>query len=156
MYRPTKIQKKEQELLSDTEIFRLIKQHPEVKACSKGLTLEQIRAVFRAYKDIVYTGAKMEKRVSLPCIGQFFSSKEKGWQGGYVNYRTNFYDASTEKRDYFDPKPDYSLLRFDFYKSIRNKFREETEIPLSETVKDVLRQEAEKKEAERLKALENE
>lgn len=47
MARPYR-KKKEQPLLSDQEIYRLIKQHPEVKAC-KGASMDLIRAVFRAY-----------------------------------------------------------------------------------------------------------
>lgn len=97
MARPTK--KKNQELLADQEIYRLIKQHPEVKAY-KTITIEQIRAVFRAYKDITYTATKRDIRVSLPGIGQFFSSEEKGWQGGYLTYLANFNDPNSKERAY--------------------------------------------------------
>lgn len=45
MARPYR-KKKDQELLADMEVYRLIKQHPAVKAC-KGMTLDQIRAVER-------------------------------------------------------------------------------------------------------------
>lgn len=149
MARPTK--KKDQELLADQEIYRLIKQSPEVQAC-KTMTIEQIRAVFRAYKDIVYTAAKRDIRVSLPCLGQFFSSEEKGWQGGYVTYRMNFNDVGTEERKYFPPKPDHKLLRFDFHKAIRNKFKEETSKPLPDRkILKQLKKEADEKEIERIK-----
>lgn len=149
MARPVR-KKKDQELLADQEIYRLIKQHPEVKAC-KSMTLDQIRAVFRAYKDIVYTAAKRDIRISLPCLGQFFSSEEKGWQGGYVTYRMDFNDENSEKRDYFPPKPDYKLLRFEFHKAIRNKFREETRKPQDKKILKQLKKEADEKERERIK-----
>ena len=149
MARPER-KKKDQELLADQEIYRLIKQHPEVKAC-KSMTLDQIRAVFRAYKDIVYTAAKRDIRVSLPCLGQFFSSEEKGWQGGYKTYRMNFNDENSERRNYFPPKPDHKLLRFDFNKAIRNKFKEETKKPQDKKILKQLKKEADEKEIERIK-----
>lgn len=148
MARPYR-KKKDQELLADMEVYRLIKQHPEVKAC-KGMTLDQIRAVFKAYRDIAYTSAKRDIRVSLPYLGQFFSSEEKGWKGGYVTTRTNFSDPSTEKREYYPPKADYKLFRFEFNKALRNRFKEETE--KSKDLKEIkrLKEESEKKEQERL------
>ncbi len=148
MARPYR-KKKEQPLLSDQEIYRLIKQHPEVKAC-KGASMDLIRAVFRAYKDIAYSQAKRDIRISLPYLGQFFSSEEEGWKGGYLTYRTDFNDSTTEKRGYFPPKPDYKLFRFEFNKSIRDKFKEETEKPKSQEEIEFLKEEAEKKEKERL------
>lgn len=60
MARP--LHRKDLELLGEQEVYRLIKQHPEVKAC-KNLTIDQIRAVFRAYKDIVYTAGKKKKHI---------------------------------------------------------------------------------------------
>lgn len=149
MARPYR-KKKDQELLADQEIYRLIKQHPEVKAY-KGLTMEQIRSVFKAYKDITYTAVKRDLRVSLPYLGQFFSSDEEGWKGGYMTYRMDFNDPNSEKRDYFPPKPDYKLFRFDFNKSIRNKFKEETEKSKDPKEIEFLKEEAEKKEQERLR-----
>lgn len=142
--------KKNQELLADQEIYRLIKQHPEIKAC-KTITLDQIRAVFRAYKDIVYTAAKRDVRISLPGIGQFFSSEEKGWQGGYLTYLTNFNDPNSQKREYFYPKPDYKLLRFDFNKMIRNKFREETSKPQDKKWLKERKKEADEIEKQKIK-----
>lgn len=149
MARPER-KKKDQELLADQEIYRLIKQHPEVKAC-KTMTLEQIRAVFRAYKDIAYTAAKRDIRISLPGLGQFFSSEEKGWQGGYVTYRMDFNDPNSIVRDYFPPKPDHKLFRFEFYKVIRNKFKEETKKPQDKKILKQLKKEADEKEKERIK-----
>lgn len=149
MARPER-KKKDQELLADQEIYRLIKQSPEVKAC-KQMTIEQIRAVFKAYKDIVYTATKRDIRVSLPCLGQFFSSEEKGWQGGYMTYRMDFNDENSERRDYFPPKPDHKLLRFEFHKLIRNKFKEETSKPQDKKLLKQLKKEADKKEIERIK-----
>lgn len=139
--------KKDQELLADQEIYRLIKQHPEVKAC-KTLTIDQIRAVFRAYADIVYTATKRDIRVVLPKLGQFIATQTSGWQGGYLTYLKNFSDPSSKERKYFPPKPDYKLLRFDFNKMIRHKFRSETEIPFDKATLKRLRKEADEKERE--------
>ena len=146
MARPLK-NKKDQELLADQEIYRLIKQHPEVKAC-KQITIEQIRAVFRAYSDIVYTASKRGIRVSLPRIGQFLSTETKGWQGGFITFLRNFNDTNSKERAYFPPKPNYRLLRFDFHKAIRNKFRKETEIPFDKKTLKRMKEEAEKREKE--------
>ena len=149
MARPVK-KKKDQELLADQEIYRLIKQHPEVKAC-KSITLDQIRAVFRAYKDIAYTAAKRDIRVSLPGLGQFFSSEEKGWQGGYFTYSSDFSDPNSQKREYFPPKGDYKLFRFEFSKLIKNKFKEETRKPVDSKTLKQHKKESDKKEIERIK-----
>lgn len=145
MSRP--IKKKDQELLADQEIYRLIKQHPEVKAC-KAITLDQIRAVFRAYKDIAYTASKRGIRVSLPGLGQFFSTQTSGWKGGFITYLRNFSDPNSKERAYFPPKPDYRLFRFEFNKMIRHKFRQETEIPFDKKTLKKMKEESIKKEKE--------
>lgn len=148
MARPLR-KKKDQELLADQEIYRLIKQHPEVKAC-KSMTLDQIRAVFRAYRDIAYTAAKRDIRITLPGLGQFFSSEEKGWQGGYITYLRNFHEPDSQERAYFPPKGDYKLFRFEFYKAIKNKFREETRKSVDSKTLKQHRKEADEKEKERI------
>ena len=145
-----KIKKSDMELLGEQEIYRLIKQHPEINACSKKLTLEQIRAVFRAYRDIVYTGAKMNKRIILPNVGQFYSQETKGWQGGYMSFRKDFNDDNSWTREYFEPKPDCYSLKFELNKSLKDKFKKDTEIPVPQMVKDILKKEADAKEKERL------
>ena len=124
---PNKSKKTEQELLGEQEVIRLIKTHPEVKAC-KNLTREQIRAVFRAYRDLVYMSAKMGNRICLPCLGQFYSIEKTGWKGGYMTYRTDMTDPSTETRDYFPPKPNYRIIKFDLNGKLKSNLRKETEV----------------------------
>lgn len=142
--------KKDQELLADQEIYRLIKQHPEVKAC-KTLNIDQIRAVFRAYRDIAYTAAKRDIRIALPGLGQFFSTEEKGWQGGYITYLKNFNDPNSKERAYFPPKGNYKLFRFELYKTIKNKFREETRKSIDTKTLNQHKKEADRQEREKIK-----
>lgn len=82
-----KRRKSELDLLGATEVYRLIKQHPRVQ--KTRATDEQIKAVFLAYKDIMYVATKKSKRISLPHIGQFLTIPKKGWQGGYATFDVN-------------------------------------------------------------------
>lgn len=113
-----KRRKSELDLLGATEVYRLIKQHPRVQ--KTRATDEQIKAVFLAYKDIMYVATKKSKRISLPHIGQFLTIPKKGWQGGYATFDVN-------KENYIPPKPDYLLLTFQIDKALKNKFRKDTE-----------------------------
>ena len=148
MARP--LHRKDLELLGEQEVYRLIKQHPEVKAC-KNLTIDQIRAVFRAYKDIVYTAGKKNLRIALPGMGQFLSLPQNGWPGGYKTYREKVFDKNSGfKRRYFDPRPNYGLLTFDFYKAFRTRFKEETQESISLRDLKIAKKIAQEKEVEKI------
>lgn len=145
--------KKSQQLINEKDIYNAIKIKLNDKYNKKILNTDIVKDIFRAYAEIVLTATGKDCRINLPYLGQFFSSDEKGWQGGFVNCRTNFCDETTEKREYYPPKPDHKLIRFEIRKSVRDAFKKVTEIPLNYTQQELqeLKKQAEIKEEERIK-----
>ena len=122
-----KTRKAQQELLGECDLYRLIKQHSEVTQYGTGLTMEQIRSVFRAYADIMNTAVRNNLRINLPYVGEFFPNKVEGFKGGMVNIADNpFQKGTTTHKEYRPPKPDYKIIRFEIRRDLQNKFKEET------------------------------
>lgn len=122
-----KTRKATQELLDEQNLYRAIKAHREVK--EYDLTISEIKAVFRAFADIVYNAVKMEIRVNLPYIGEFYQQKMKGWKGGNIKIADKPFTKGSEYHDkYFPPTPDYGLIQFELRKSIKDRFKKETEV----------------------------
>lgn len=130
MSRPVGIKetrKAKQELINERDLYRLMRQDEEIKLY--GLTMEQIRAVFRAYSKIVFGCTKNKVRVSLPYLGEAFYGKVKGFKGGDVRVPDEgqaFKKGGTWHTEYRPPKPDYGVIRIEIRKSIQDKFKAET------------------------------
>jgi hypothetical protein len=65
---------KENPHLSDSDIYRLIKQHDLI---SKHVTIEDIKSVFLAYYDIVNVSVQNGIDVNIPKIGVIKKVKKK-------------------------------------------------------------------------------
>lgn len=97
-----------------------------------GLTNEQIDAVLKAYSDIVFESCLMNIAVKLPTLGTFKPFKKKGFKGGMrtipekgVHQRIG---KDTKRVEYYvEPKPDYSIIKFDISPTLNKQFRALTE-----------------------------
>lgn len=120
-----KQRKAELELLDERTLYRVIKNHDEVK--QYDLTMEQVRAVFRAFANITYNSLLMNYRVTLPHLGEFYPQKMKGYQGGMVKkFDEPFKKGSATHEEYVPPKPDYKIMQFDFIGRVSSQFKDET------------------------------
>lgn len=121
--------KQTQELIGERDLYRAIKQHKE--AVDYNLTMEQIRAVFRAYADIVHRGLINSIRITLPYMGEFFKATQEGFKGGMMKIPDKgmeFKKGCTFHEEYFPAKPDYGIMRFEVRNALQEKFKEETVI----------------------------
>lgn len=117
--------RKAQQILDENDLYRAIKKHSEVS--KYGLTIEEIRSVFLAYADIMYRCLINNIRINMPHIGEFYKQKMKGFRGGFIKIPDNpFQKGTTFHEEYREPKPDYCVMQFEFRKSLRDKFKDET------------------------------
>lgn len=111
-------------VLHKDQLIKAIRKHEEVSAVG-GLTNEQIRAVLRAFADVVWLACLNNLTVTFENLGFFESYKRKGFQGGY-RYVENSSGIKTMD-GYYPPKPDYRALRFRVNKTASKYFRQLTE-----------------------------
>jgi nucleoid DNA-binding protein len=111
--------------LDEENVCRAIK--PNKYLQSYNLSLDEIKAVLRAYTDIIYTCLKYDITVSLPTIGYFSKKIKKGFKGG--NIRTidePFKRGSTTSEKYYPPKPDYGIIVLNIKNIVAERFRKDT------------------------------
>lgn len=122
-----KTRKSTQELLDERTLYKAIKYNPNLDG--RKLTMEDIRAVFKAYSDIMYNCAKDNIRVSLPYIGEFYKYKMSGFKGGNIKIPDEpFKKGSTCHIEYRPPKPDYYILQFEIRNALKERFKEDNQI----------------------------
>jgi nucleoid DNA-binding protein len=115
----------ETKFLDEDNLYRAIKSNRLVK--EYNLTLDEVKAVIRAYADIIYTCLKYDITVSLPTIGYFSKKIKKGFKGG--NVRTidePFKKGSTTSEKYYPPKPDYGIITLNIKNIVAERFRKDT------------------------------
>jgi nucleoid DNA-binding protein len=111
--------------LDEDNVCRAIKSNKYLQ--SYNLSLDEIKAVLRAYADIIYTCLKYDITVSLPTIGYFSKKIKKGFKGG--NVRTidePFKKGSTTSEKYYPPKPDYGIITLNIKNIVAERFRKDT------------------------------
>jgi nucleoid DNA-binding protein len=111
--------------LDEENVCRAIKSNKYLQ--SYNLSLDEIKAVLRAYTDIIYTCLKYDITVSLPTIGYFSKKIKKGFKGG--NVRTidePFKKGSTTSEKYYPPKPDYGIITLNIKNIVAERFRKDT------------------------------
>lgn len=118
--------KKLQELVNEETLYKTIQAHPLLK--DTDIKLSEIRLVFKAFADIMLNSVKMNLRVNLPFIGEFYRQKMNGFKGGNVTIMDEpFKKDSKTHIEYRPPKPDYYLLQFEIRKSVKDKFKNDTQ-----------------------------
>jgi hypothetical protein len=125
----------ETKFLDEDNLYRAIKSNRLVK--EYNLTLDEVKAVIRAYADIIYTCLKFDISVAFPKLGKFDKVIKKGYKGGWMMIADNaFQKGSTATKTYFPPKPDYGKIVFDVKEKVAEQFKEDTIVKGSEKRKD--------------------
>ena len=116
---------KENNVLDEANLCRVIKANKALKGYN--LTHAEIKAVLRAFADIVYTCVRYDIVVVFPTLGTFFKKIRKGFQGGYMPHAdTIFEKGSSSSLVYYPPKPDFGVIAFEVKPSTANQFKEDT------------------------------
>lgn len=110
--------------LHKDQLIKAIRMHEEVEAVG-GLTKEQVRAVLRAFADVVWIACLNNLTVTFENLGFFESYKKDGFKGGYRHVVNRF--AGEAMSGYYPPKPPCRSLRFRLNKTANKYFKELTE-----------------------------
>ncbi len=120
--------------LDENSLYRAVKAH---KALAEyNFTVAEIKAIFYAYSDILYTCLKNDIKVCFPYIGLFEKIIKKGFEGG-VKWIPNerWKKGSGAHQEYFPPKPDYGIINLKIRPIVEKKFKEDTTVMGSELEK---------------------
>lgn len=117
--------KDETKSVTETDVYRLVRKHPEV--ARYDLTYEEVKAVFKAYGEILYRCMIDNVKIALPSIGYFKRKHKKGMTERTLAIPLQPFTQNADvKYVTYPKKPDYSLINFDVRKSLQKQFREET------------------------------
>ena len=146
---PPQKNKKDKYLLGEKEVYRLILQHPNVKPF-KNLSVDELKIIFRAYRDIMLIAIKQGYRFAMPFIGDFYLTRKSGHEAGYITYCKKFGDMSDLVEKFYPAKGETQTPRFDIRRSLSKQFENEMRVELTEEELKASEQRAIEKRAERL------
>lgn len=118
---------KENPHLSDSDIYRLIKQHDLI---SKHVTIEDIKSVFLAYYDVVNVSVQNGIDVNIPKIGVIKKVKKKGWKGRRLLVKKDVFNPDDDEYVWKDipTKPDFFDIKLEWKKKFQKDLKEKMNI----------------------------
>ena len=126
----TKKERNQMDSLCGSDIHRLVRKR--MKDLGYNTSVDEIKAVFEIYADIVYTCLLNGIRVIVPNLGEFYRDIKKGRKAGYYNVpnsrdeHTKFDKNMVWTKEYMEQAPDWGKIKFVEYPRVKKQFRNDT------------------------------